>query len=53
MCQTYLLQSDLEKLLCKKSSDNDLNGTNVINKENVYRCKNSTLEETKLEGKTT
>lgn len=48
-CTHGTSESDLEKLLCKKSSDNDLNGTNVINKENVYRCKNSTLEETKLE----
>lgn len=51
MCQIYFLQSDLEKLLCKKLFDNDLNGINVINKENVYWCKNSIFEEIKFEGK--
>lgn len=49
MYLSFLLQNDLEKSSCKDLPDISVKGTNVKNKEN----KNSTLEETKLIGKTT
>lgn len=42
-------EDGFEKLSYKDWPDINLNGTNVKNKGNVHLCKNSTLEDTKLE----